>query len=314
MPYLICERCKGYYKLHNGESNQDFLRCSCGGNLVYSEELELEKSEEPHYIQDMENYYGNNQNSGDPSDIPHSRRVGYWFYLVVVMMVFISIAAAASYPKIFTQSNNTTKANSNQIGINSFGYVDKYVYNGQKTINSSGKKVAIVTGIHPREKLSKAVWTDLLKNYHAPEGVQIVQYDINVVDDPDDFSLGRSHGESLAATYILEDISKSQYDLIIVCHDHEPGYGEGFFIATPRMDDKSVNFAESLTQRLSTFNYYKNYGNTNEGTSNIHFTDYLVSSGHRTLVYEMPGLSSYGDAYRMTKLLLDDSCQTLDGI
>ena len=46
MPYLICDRCNGYYELHNGESKKDFLCCTCGGNLIYSEELRSRGSDE----------------------------------------------------------------------------------------------------------------------------------------------------------------------------------------------------------------------------------------------------------------------------
>ena len=33
MGYLVCEKCKGYYKLKKGESAQDFSKCECDGNL-----------------------------------------------------------------------------------------------------------------------------------------------------------------------------------------------------------------------------------------------------------------------------------------
>ncbi len=313
MPYLICDRCNGYYKLHKGESKQDFISCSCGGNLVYVEELrdvtdKNQSSQGQNLTSDEKT-----SKAGDFSERGSGRRAKYGFYLMVVLILFISLAAAASFTKLINSTSNTTSDKPYQLGANSLGYVDKYVINGSKHSNLSGKKIAVITGIHPREKLSKTVWTDLLKKYVVPEGFQIVEYDINVVDKPNDFTVGRANGESLAATFVLPEISKSQYDLIVVCHDHEPGYGEGFFIATPRMDSKSVSFAEALTQKLTLFNYYKNNNNTNEGTSNIHFTNYLVDKGYRTIVYEMPGLSSYDDAYSRTSLLLDDSIKILDG-
>ena len=311
MHYLICDRCNGYYKLHKGESKQDFLCCSCGGNLVYSKEIPCRESNENLFFLDQDYPYHETSSCGNISNTPPKRRLSYGFYVMVVLILFISLAAATSFPKLFTSTNNST--NTIQIGFNSYGYVDKYVYTGSESSNMSGKKIAIITGIHPREKLSKTVWTDLLKNYTVHKGFQIVQYDINVVDNPNDFSVGRTNGELLASTFILPEMLKYQYDLIIVCHDHEPGYGEGFFIATPRMDAKSVNFAESLTQKLKTFNYYKNNHNSNEGSSNIHFTNYLVQNGYRTVVYEMPGLSSYNDAQNMTKSLIDDSFQILGG-
>lgn len=36
MPYLVCEKCGGYYKLQKGESPEDFIsKCPCGGELIY---------------------------------------------------------------------------------------------------------------------------------------------------------------------------------------------------------------------------------------------------------------------------------------
>ena len=37
--YLICDKCRGYYKLEEGESLDDFESCECGGNLKFTEEL-----------------------------------------------------------------------------------------------------------------------------------------------------------------------------------------------------------------------------------------------------------------------------------
>ena len=34
--YLLCEKCGGYYELHEGESPEDFEKCECGGKLRYS--------------------------------------------------------------------------------------------------------------------------------------------------------------------------------------------------------------------------------------------------------------------------------------
>ncbi len=104
---------------------------------------------------------------------------------------------------------------------------------------------------------------------------------------------------------------KSNYELVIVCHDHQPGYGEGFFIATPKMDDKSVKFTETLTQGLSGFNYFKNNVNAESATSNAKFTNPLASNGYRVIVYEMTGLTNYSEVYNRTRELLDRSFQIL---
>lgn len=42
MGYLICGKCKSYYKLHPNESAKDFTdKCNCGGKLRYIENLDI---------------------------------------------------------------------------------------------------------------------------------------------------------------------------------------------------------------------------------------------------------------------------------
>ena len=37
MPFLVCEKCGGYYQLQKRESSDDFESCLCGGKLTYTE-------------------------------------------------------------------------------------------------------------------------------------------------------------------------------------------------------------------------------------------------------------------------------------
>ena len=42
MGYLICGKCKSYYKLQSGDSAKDFVdSCDCGGKLRYVENLDI---------------------------------------------------------------------------------------------------------------------------------------------------------------------------------------------------------------------------------------------------------------------------------
>ena len=44
MPYLVCDKCEGYYELAQGESPEDFSDiCECGGNLKYTRKLNNQK-------------------------------------------------------------------------------------------------------------------------------------------------------------------------------------------------------------------------------------------------------------------------------
>ncbi len=39
VPYLVCEKCRGYYVLQAGESFENFGSCPCGGSLKYVKKL-----------------------------------------------------------------------------------------------------------------------------------------------------------------------------------------------------------------------------------------------------------------------------------
>lgn len=42
MGYLICQKCRGYYKLQDGESPKDFTdTCACGGKLRYAVSIDV---------------------------------------------------------------------------------------------------------------------------------------------------------------------------------------------------------------------------------------------------------------------------------
>lgn len=46
MPYLICEKCGGYYKLKEGEKPEEFEACECGGSLRYVQNFNAHFDEE----------------------------------------------------------------------------------------------------------------------------------------------------------------------------------------------------------------------------------------------------------------------------
>lgn len=41
--YIICDKCRGYYKLQFNEFPEDFDKCECGGNLEYVKGVDIEK-------------------------------------------------------------------------------------------------------------------------------------------------------------------------------------------------------------------------------------------------------------------------------
>lgn len=218
--------------------------------------------------------------------------------IAIVSIVVIILATAGSL--------NSTKSVENQImGSDNRGNVTKEIYNPQLT---SKFKLAVITGIHPREKVSKNVSSDVIKNYAQSKKIKIVHYKIAVNANLDYVRLGRKNGEELAVDYIIPDISKSDYDLVIICHDHKKGYGDGFYVAIPTMDAKSLTLAEEFRKISPEYKYYQRDPEKKAKSKSILRVDKpIAESGTPVFVYEIPEWSGYQEAYDMTYKLIDTS-------
>jgi hypothetical protein len=219
----------------------------------------------------------------------------YLILAALIMVVGILIFANISYHS--------------SLGSDTNGYVTKDVYSHY---GSSNTKIAVITGMHPRETLSSTVVPYVIKLYALTHNVEITNYQVVVQDQPNDFGVGRENGEGLVANYITPDIQKSDYRLVIICHDHEKGYGEGFYIATPSMDSKSVTLGNSVQSLLKGFNYYQRSTNEKAQSSSINrVTIPIASTGVGVFVYEIPEWYGYWDAFWKTYSLFDASVQVL---
>lgn len=198
----------------------------------------------------------------------------------IIIISFIIIFTALLAVFIFSEGS------SELVGENSLGTVTKVNYT--HTDNPS-VKIAVVSGMHSREKLHKFV-LPLVCRYFAfthPDA-EIINYCVIVTDSPEDFSRGRANGESLVHDYVVEEVAKDDPDLVIIGHDHEPGYGEGYYIATPIMDNESVELAEDVTSDIG-FNHYKrNKTIPTRSTSILNVDKPIVDTGAMVFVYEIP--------------------------
>lgn len=275
MPFLICQRCGGYYELDEDESPEDFDSCRCGGQLIYTEYL---------------NYAPKRKG-----------RLGYALLVVFIILAVIVAAFIASSLPMFSNSGSSPSV----LATDYRGSVTKEVFAASNSTPYSNKKtIAIVTGMHPREKLSIQTVSDVINQYSLSATQEIVHYEINVTNNPTNYVAGRSSGEELVAKYVISDVKKSNIDLVIICHDHAPGYGKGYFIATPKMDSPSVAVGEKVDNDLSEFTYYRSTADAEHGTSTLTVSYPLASAGVRTIVYEMPEWATYTQAYQETKKLI----------
>lgn len=195
-----------------------------------------------------------------------------------------------------------------QIGSNDLGTVTKTSYISP----TSQTTIVLITGIHPREKLAiepeKRICSQIASNLH----VNVINYDVKVTKDAQDYKNSRANGEQLVADYIVPDINNSNANLVIISHSHIPGYGEGFYVATPEMDDASVKIAQSIQAGNIDFNYFPNSGNESYNSTSAKLVSKpLAQSGYPTLVYEIPENITEDTSSSRAYTLLEKSVEIL---
>ena len=200
----------------------------------------------------------------------------------VILIVVLLVAIAAL---VFNEEYQKDHTPYKLLGNNSLGTVEKIIYGNESANNS----IALVTGIHPREKLAINPEIKAAKEYvDGRDDVKIIHYQVNVTKDPKNYKKGRANGESLVHDFVNPDVTQTDADCVIISHSHVPWYGEGFYLATPEMDNASVTIAEKISQS-SDFNYYPVTGNeTYKSTSAVLVSKPIAQAGYPTFVYEIP--------------------------
>ena len=198
---------------------------------------------------------------------------------IILIAAFLIIAGGIIYLEIphYSEIEYTTLANT------SIGTVEVGVAGNENATTC----IALITGIHPRETLSIEPEIQAAKEF-ANDDVKIINYKVTVTQNPEDYDEGRQNGESLVHDYVNPDVTSSDADAVIISHSHNPEYGEGFYLATPEMDDSSVSIAKKISES-SDFNYYPVTGNeTYKSTSAVLVSKPIAQAGYPTFVYEVP--------------------------
>ena len=166
---------------------------------------------------------------------------------------------------------------------NDLGYVNKVVYGNE----SSNTSIVVITGIHPRETLAIEPEIRALKKFAQEHNVRIINYAVTVTKNPTDYQQSRDNGESLVHDYVVPNIPTTNAQAVIISHSHVEGYGEGFYLATPAMDSRSVHIAETIANE-SDFNYFRSNPNHLIASSAILVSKPIADAGYPTFVYEIP--------------------------
>lgn len=200
--------------------------------------------------------------------------------LILILVLLLIFAGGLYY-----EQQQIEHAPYRMLGDNDLGTVEKIIYGNSSAKNS----IALITGIHPREKLSINPEIKAAKQFaNSTNDTKIIHYQVNVTKDPKDYKKGRANGESLVHDFVNPDVTHSDADCVIISHSHEDWYGEGFYLATPEMDNKSVEIGYKINNTTD-FNYYPRTGNeTYKSTSAVLVSKPIAQAGYPTFVYEIP--------------------------
>lgn len=216
---------------------------------------------------------------------------------IIIMIALLLAVGAFVFYEFSPHYNNITY---DTIGNTSIGTVEKGISGNV----SANKTIALITGIHPREKLSIEPEIEAAKEF-GNNDVKIIHYKVTVTNHPDDYDTGRANGESLVHDFVNPDVTSSDADAVIISHSHNADYGEGFYVATPEMDNASVEMAEKIS-KTSDFNYYPVTGNESyKSTSAVLVSKPIAHEGYPTFVYEIPEDISDRTATDKTKELFE---------
>ena len=218
--------------------------------------------------------------------------------IIIIVAILIVLAGLI----LFESNPITTPTQGSVLGNTTNGTVEKFIYGDA----SANKTIALITGIHPREPLSIDPEIKAAKEYvQNHKDVKIIHYQTNVTKNPQDYNEGRANGESLVHDFVNPDVTKSDADCVIISHSHMPTYGEGFYLATPEMDNASVDIAKKVNES-SDFNYYPVTGNEEyKSTSAVLVSIPIAQGGYPTFVYEIPEDITEQDSTDKAKELFD---------
>ncbi len=169
------------------------------------------------------------------------------------------------------------------IGKNSIGTV---TLEGPYGNANSSVKVAYILGQHPRESNAHDAIYDSLLNNSDYLNYSYYVYRINVTAESDDFEESRMNGQLLAQDYVVKDVLKNGYDLVIDIHASNGGYVQDPYIFAPVSNDTvAYEAANNVTQAINYVIYYEPASYSSPQYSTIPIDE----GGIPAIVFEMRG-------------------------
>ena len=177
---------------------------------------------------------------------------------------------------------------------------------------SSNRKIAIIVGVHPLEaNAHRAIVESILNHSNTLNGSYYI-YSVDVIENTDDYKNGRINGQQLANKYVVSDIKKNHFKLVIDVHSNrgkDAGYKENMFLSVPAKSDKSKSIASKIIKDIPWLVYYMP-PNGRGPKSPKYVTIPLINSKIPSIVYETYMYEPYGTTLEHA----NEFIKTVDGI
>ncbi|MDZ4171788.1 MAG: hypothetical protein U1C19_06435 [Methanobacteriaceae archaeon] len=174
------------------------------------------------------------------------------------------------------------------LGSNNLGSVEKI---GPYGNTKSHVKIAYIIGVHPLEHKSHTAIYRTIVNQEKSLNYCYYIYRVKVTKDAKSYSKGRANGQYLARDYVVPDIKKQRYNLVVDVHSHRGNYAKKRFVFAPKNHRASKKVALRITNRWLSYHYPKSQ------TSPKYVTEPLVRSGIKTIIYENYMYQTYSKTY-----------------
>ena len=146
-------------------------------------------------------------------------------------------------------------------------------------------KIAYIIGVHPAESFTHETVYDILSKNNENLKYTYYIYKVNV-NDKHSQKNGRLNGQNLSSKYIVPDVIKKDYDLVVDFHSNQGQKGSGYekvnFIFAPLNQNKSKELGDRILSKIPDMDYY--FPPTQTSTKFIAIP--IMNSGKPTLVFE----------------------------
>jgi hypothetical protein len=223
--------------------------------------------------------------------------------LILIIIVVLSIILFTYFNSL--DNNNSKKLEFIDLGANENGTVELI---GPIGNTSSDVKIAYIIGIHPLENYAhKTAHDSLFADNNSLKYCYYI-YRINVTKNPDIYEEGRMAGQLLGHDYIVPDITKRNYTIVLDIHSNEDasGYAKNDSVFAPANNSQSKKIAEKIVSESKSLIYFY----LEPQTSPKFVTIPIINLGIPTIIFE----ANDGESKELRTMNIKKLISTVDNL